>query len=142
MVESRNEDGATSVEIFRTISLLIVEGKLYFALWSDRLVTYTFSNKYIDTSIQKGGVPGFSGRMEYTAILSQLISPLLHAPRLCSIFMIKKCFLSSFTSLSCNRFILYPSHQYFRSYGEMFFCDLRNTLHHKGQSYCCKKSIL
>ena len=67
------EDGATSVEKFRTISLLNVEGKLYFALWSDRLVTYTLSNKYIDTSIQKGGVPGVSGCMEHTAILSQLI---------------------------------------------------------------------
>merc|ERR1712106_990641 len=52
------EDGATSVGKFRTISLLNVEGKLYFALWSDRLVTYTLSNKYIDTSIQKGGVRG------------------------------------------------------------------------------------
>ena len=67
------EDGATSIEKFRTISLLNVEGKLYFALWSDRLVTYTLSNKYIDTSIQKGGVPGVSGCMEHTAILSQLI---------------------------------------------------------------------
>ena len=62
------EDGATSVEKFRTISLLNVEGKLYFALWSDRLVTYTLSNKYIDTSIQKGGVPGISGCMEHTGI--------------------------------------------------------------------------
>ena len=67
------EDGATSVEKFRTISLLNVEGKLYFALRSDRLVTYTLANKYIDTSIQKGGVPGISGCMEHTAILSQLI---------------------------------------------------------------------
>merc|ERR1712215_502870 len=67
------EDGATSIEKFRTISLLNVEGKLYFALWLDRLVNYTLSNKYIATSIQKGGVPGVSGCMEHTAILSQLI---------------------------------------------------------------------
>ena len=67
------EDGATSVEKFRTVSLLNVEGKLYFALRADRLVTYTLANKYIDTSIQKGGVPGISGCMEHTAILSQLI---------------------------------------------------------------------
>ena len=67
------EDGATSVEKFRTISLLNVEGKLYFALRADRLVTYALANKYIDTSIQKGGVPAVSGCMEHTAILSQLI---------------------------------------------------------------------
>jgi len=46
---------------------------LYFALWADRLVAYTLANKYIDTSIQKGGVPAVSGCMEHTAILSQLI---------------------------------------------------------------------
>ena len=67
------EDGATSVEKFRTISLLNVEGKLYFALRADRLVAFTLANNYIDTSIQKGGVPGVSGCMEHTAILSQLI---------------------------------------------------------------------
>ena len=67
------EDGATSVEKFRTVSLLNVEGKLYFALRADRLVTYTLANNYIDTSIQKGEVPGISGCIEHTAILSQLI---------------------------------------------------------------------
>ena len=67
------EDGATSVDKFRTISLMNVEGKLYFALRADRLLHYTLANKYIDTSIQKGGVPGISGCMEHTAILSQLI---------------------------------------------------------------------
>ena len=46
---------------------------MYFALWADRLVAYTLANKYIDTSIQKGGVPAVSGCMEHTAILSQLI---------------------------------------------------------------------
>ena len=40
---------------------------------ADRLVTYTLANGYIDTSIQKGGVPAVSGCMEHTAILSQLI---------------------------------------------------------------------
>ena len=67
------EDGATSVEKHRTISLLNVEGKLYFGLQADRLVTYTLASGYIDTSIQKGGVPAVSGCMEHTAILSQLI---------------------------------------------------------------------
>ena len=67
------EDGATAVEKFRTISLMNVEGKLYFALKADRLLKYTLQNQYIDTSIQKGGVPAISGCLEHTAILSQLI---------------------------------------------------------------------
>ena len=36
-------------------------------------MSYTLANKYIDTSIQKGGVPAISGCLEHTAILSQLI---------------------------------------------------------------------
>ena len=67
------EEGAKTVEKFRTISLLNVEGKLYFALRADRLLRYVLENGYIDTSIQKGGVPGVSGCLEHTAVLSQMI---------------------------------------------------------------------
>ena len=67
------EEGAKTVDKFRTISLLNVEGKLYFALRADRLLSYAVKNGYIDTSIQKGGVPGVSGCLEHTAILSQMI---------------------------------------------------------------------
>ena len=67
------EDGATEVGKFRTISLLNVEGKLYFGLKSDRLLDFLLENHYIDKSIQKGGVPAVSGCLEHTAVLSQLI---------------------------------------------------------------------
>ena len=67
------EDGATDISKFRTISLLNVEGKLYFAFKAKRLLDYTLSNGYIDTAIQKGGIPGVSGCLEHTALLSQLI---------------------------------------------------------------------
>ena len=67
------EEGAKTVEKFRTISLLNVEGKLYFAMRADRLMSFVLENGYIDTSIQKGGVPGVSGCLEHTAILSQMI---------------------------------------------------------------------
>ena len=67
------EEGATEVEKFRTISLLNVEGKLYFGMKADRLTKYAVANGYIDTSVQKGGVPGVSGCMEHTGILTQLI---------------------------------------------------------------------
>ena len=67
------EDGATDISKFRTISLLNVEGKLFFSFKAKRLLDFTLANKYIDTTIQKGGVPGVSGCLEHTALLSQLI---------------------------------------------------------------------
>lgn len=30
-------------------------------------------NKYVDTSVQKGSIPGFSGCLEHTGVLNQLI---------------------------------------------------------------------
>ena len=62
-------DGATLVDI----SLLNVEGKIYFAMRADRLLKFVQDNKYIDSSIQKGGLPAISGCLEHTAVLSQLI---------------------------------------------------------------------
>ena len=67
------ENGAKSVEKFRTISLLNVEGKIFFSLKADRITDFLVMNKYINTSIQKGGIPNVSGCIEHTAILSQLI---------------------------------------------------------------------
>ena len=67
------EDGAKSVEKFRTISLLNVEGKLFFSMKADRITDFLLKNKYINSSIQKGGIPKVSGCIEHTAILSQLI---------------------------------------------------------------------
>ena len=48
------EDGAKEMEEFRTISLLNVEGKLFFALKAKRLLTFALANKYIDTQYKKG----------------------------------------------------------------------------------------
>ena len=67
------EDGASVVGKFRTISLLNVEGKLSFGLLAFKLTNFTMANNYIDASIQKGGIPGVSGCLEHTAVLSQLI---------------------------------------------------------------------
>ena len=67
------QENAREIEQFRTISLLSVEGKIFFAVLAKRLLTYMMVNDYIDTSIQKGGVPGCSGCLEHTSILSQLI---------------------------------------------------------------------
>ncbi|XP_035683116.1 uncharacterized protein LOC118420431 [Branchiostoma floridae] len=67
------QEKAVNIEQFRTISLLSVEAKIFFAIVAKRLLEYMMSNDYIDTSIQKGGVPGCSGCLEHTSILSQLI---------------------------------------------------------------------
>ena len=67
------EEGASEVGKFRTISLMNVEGKLFFAMKAARLTQYVMANNYIDISLQKGGVPGVSGCLEHTAVLSQLI---------------------------------------------------------------------
>ena len=38
---------------FRPMSLLSVEGKIFFALVSKRITEFLLGNKYIDTSVQK-----------------------------------------------------------------------------------------
>jgi len=48
-----SEENASSVEKYRTISLLNVEGKLFFSLKSERILDFALANGYIDTSIQK-----------------------------------------------------------------------------------------
>ena len=67
------EEGAKEVKDFRTISLLNVEGKIFFALKADRLLKYALANQYIDTTVQKGGVPDISGCLEHTSVISQMI---------------------------------------------------------------------
>ena len=37
------------------------------------MTTYMVKNRYVNTSVQKGGIPGFSGCLEHTGILNQLI---------------------------------------------------------------------
>ena len=67
------EEGAKTVDKFRTISLLNVEGKLFFSLKADRITSFLLKNSLIDPSIQKGGIPGISGCLEHTSLVSQAI---------------------------------------------------------------------
>jgi hypothetical protein len=68
------EERSESIEQFRTISLLNVEGKIFFSVLARRMTNYMVDNQYVDTSVQKGGVPGFSGCIEHTSIITQLVS--------------------------------------------------------------------
>lgn len=67
------EENSTSISQFRTISLLNVEGKLFLAILARRFTNYLLSNGYIDTSVQKGGIPGVPGCIEHTSVLSKII---------------------------------------------------------------------
>ncbi|XP_033755855.1 uncharacterized protein LOC117338607 [Pecten maximus] len=67
------EENSETLKQFRTISLLNVEGKIFLAILAKRMTTYMLDNQYIDIAVQKGGVPGVSGCIEHTSILSQII---------------------------------------------------------------------
>lgn len=61
------EKDATDISQFQQISLLNVEGKIFFSITAQRLSTYLKKNKYVDASVQKAGTPGFSGCLERTS---------------------------------------------------------------------------
>ena len=63
------EKDSVGITQFRNISLLNVEGKMFFSVLAHRLTTYLKKNNYIDTSIQKAGVPGFSGCLEHASMI-------------------------------------------------------------------------
>ncbi len=67
------EEIASNIEQFRTILLLSVECKTFFKIVANRLMRFLLKNSYIDTLVQKGGVPGVSGCIEYTGVVTQLI---------------------------------------------------------------------
>lgn len=58
MVWIPKEENSTNLKQFRSISLLSVEGKIYFSIVSRQLTEFLLKNNYIDTSMQKGGTPG------------------------------------------------------------------------------------
>ncbi|XP_063080140.1 uncharacterized protein LOC134470047 [Engraulis encrasicolus] len=66
-------ENAKDIEEFRSISLLSAECKAFFKIVSNRLMRYLLKNSYIDTSVQKGGVPGVPGCIEHTGVVTQLI---------------------------------------------------------------------
>ena len=67
------EENSTTKEQFRTVSLLNVEIKIPLAVLSRRITNFWISNKFIDTAVQKGGIPGVSGCIEHTSVLTQQI---------------------------------------------------------------------
>ena len=54
---------------FRPISLLNVEGKIFFGVLARGMTTFLMSNHYINTSVQKAGIPGFPGCLEHSQMI-------------------------------------------------------------------------
>ncbi|KAJ8356215.1 hypothetical protein SKAU_G00190090 [Synaphobranchus kaupii] len=67
------EEDSRRIDQFRIISLLSVEGKIFFSIVARRLADFLSNNGYIDTSVQKGGVSGVPGCLEHTGVVTQLI---------------------------------------------------------------------
>lgn len=67
------EENANDITQFRTISLLSIEGKVFFKILDNRLMEYLIRNSFIDTPMEKGGVPGMPGSVEHTGVVTQLI---------------------------------------------------------------------
>ncbi|XP_077372334.1 uncharacterized protein LOC144033646 [Festucalex cinctus] len=67
------EESSITIEQFRIISLLSVESKIFFSIVARRMTEFLLRNTYIDTSVQKGGVPKVPGCIEHTGVVTQLI---------------------------------------------------------------------
>lgn len=63
------EKDSSEIGLFRQISLPNVEGKIFFSMVSHRLAGYLQRNNLIDMSIQKAGIPGFSGSVEHVNVI-------------------------------------------------------------------------
>lgn len=63
------EKEAETISQFRPISLLNVEGKMFFSVMAQRISAYLLNNQYIDTSVQKAGISGFPGCLEHSSMI-------------------------------------------------------------------------
>ncbi len=58
---------------FCTISMLNVEGKVFLGILARRMTLFLLSNKYINTSIQKGGVPSVPGCIKHSGVIAKIV---------------------------------------------------------------------
>ena len=63
------EQNSSTINQFRPISLLNVEGKIFFSVMAARLTRYLMENNYLDISVQKGGIPGVPGCLEHATMI-------------------------------------------------------------------------
>ncbi|KAE8284702.1 hypothetical protein D5F01_LYC16135 [Larimichthys crocea] len=63
------EKDATNISQFHPIALLNVEGKIFLGVIAQRMAEYLHRNEYVDTSVQKAGISGFSGCLEHASMI-------------------------------------------------------------------------
>ena len=69
--KNKNPD-STNINDFRPISLLNVEGKLFFSLVSKRIENHIFRNNIIDKSVQKGCMERVPGCWEHMSVVGSM----------------------------------------------------------------------
>ena len=67
------KQNSNDINQFRSISLLNVEGKIFFVVLASSLTEYLLTNEYIDTSVQKGGIAGIAGCLEHGNMIWEAI---------------------------------------------------------------------
>ncbi|GFO47393.1 reverse transcriptase [Plakobranchus ocellatus] len=67
------EQDSRGINQIRPISLLNVEGKIFFSVMASRLTKYLTENGYINTYVQKGGIPRVSGCLEHATMIWEAI---------------------------------------------------------------------
>ena len=68
-IYTKRKENSKHLEQIRSISLLNVEGKIFFGVIAKRMLRFVLNNKFINISIQKAGIPGFPGCIEHASIL-------------------------------------------------------------------------
>ena len=63
------EENSQGISMFWPISLLDVDGKIFMGIFAARMASFLLANGYIDTSVQKAGIPGSPGCAEHSAMI-------------------------------------------------------------------------
>ena len=63
----------TEINHFRPISLMNVDGKIFFSVMASRSKKYLTENGYVNNSVQKVGIPGVSGCLEHATMIWEAI---------------------------------------------------------------------
>ena len=67
------EADAKEIGDFRPISILNVDGKIFFGIIAWRVISFVQDNGYVDESVQKAGVPGIPGCVEHAYAIWEAI---------------------------------------------------------------------